>query len=180
MSQVRGGRAAPPAFLSGQYLPLGGWFRCRYCGSQTGDVVKVTAGTNTGGLETKGNTARNAKVLLGSNNNTGSVRVNLGRLDTTSVVDNSRVCAIVQRVPDNGGGAVRGPVTVCDQDPTLTVSGNSASVSVPWTDASDGCTVMLLPPPSDTTVSTVAVAQHSGQCLDDTNLSTANGTQDQQ
>ena len=59
------------------------------------------------------------------------------------------------------------------------MSGNSASVSVPWTNAVDGYTVTLLPP-SNTTVSTVAVAQHSGQCLDDTNLSTANGTQYQQ
>jgi hypothetical protein len=63
--------------------------------------------------------------------------------------------------------------------PCFTVTGNSASVTVPWTNASDGYTVTLLPP-SNTTVSTVAVAQHSNQCLDDTNLSTANGTQYQQ
>jgi hypothetical protein len=162
---------------AGQYLPLGEWFLYRYYGSQTGNIVKVTPGTNTDALAAKDNTARNAKILLGSNGNTGNVTVQLDRLDTTSVVENSRVRAIVQRVPNNGGGAVTGPVTVFDQ--TLTVSGNSASVSVPWTDAADGYTVTLLPP-SNTTVSTVAVAQHSGQCLDDTNLSTANGTQYQQ
>jgi hypothetical protein len=93
------------------------------------------------------------------------------------VVENGRVRAIVQRIPNNSGGAVTGPVTVSDQ--TLTVGGNSASVSVPWTDAADGYTVTLLPP-SNTTVSTVAAVQHSGQCLDDTNLSTADGTQYQQ
>ncbi|GAA3905831.1 hypothetical protein GCM10023084_67730 [Streptomyces lacrimifluminis] len=70
-----------------------------------------------------------------------------------------------------------GPVTVSDQ--TLTVSGNASSVNVPWTDSKDGYTVTLLPP-SNTAISTVAVAQHSNQCLDDTNLSTANGTQYQQ
>lgn len=123
------------------------------------------------------NSARNAKILLGSNGNTGTVTVDLDRLDTTSVVENGRVRAMVQRIPNNGGGAVTGPVTVSDQ--TLTVSGNSASVNVPWTNAADGYTVTLLPP-SNTTVSTVAVAQHSGQCLDDTNPSTANGTQYQQ
>jgi hypothetical protein len=162
---------------AGQYLPLGEWFLYRYYGSQTGNVVKVTAGTNTDALATKDNTARNAKILLGSNGNTGNVTVALNRLDTTSLVENGQVRAIVQRVPNNNGGAVTGPVTVSDQ--TLAVSGDSASVSVPWTNASDGYTVTLLPP-SNTTVSTVAVVQHSGQCLDDTNLSTANGTQYQQ
>ncbi|WP_234045021.1 RICIN domain-containing protein [Streptomyces adelaidensis] len=162
---------------AGQYLPLGEWFLYRYYGSQTGNVVQVTAGTNTDGVATKDNSVRNAKILLGSNGNTGTVTVGLNRLDTTSVVESGRVRAIVQRIPNNGGGAVSGPVTVSDQ--TLTVSGNAASVSVPWTDASDSYTVTLLPP-SNTTVSTVAVVQHSGQCLDDTNLSTANGTQYQQ
>ncbi|MCF4120194.1 RICIN domain-containing protein [Antribacter sp. KLBMP9083] len=162
---------------SGQYLPLGEWFVYRYYGSQTGNIVNLTPGTNTDGVATKDNSARNAKILLGSNGNTGNVTVSLNRLDTTSVVENSRVRAIVQRIPYNGGGAVTGPVTVSDQ--TLTVSGNSASVSVPWTDAADGYTVTLLPP-SNSTIPTVAVVQHSGQCLDDTNLSTADGTQYQQ
>ncbi|MGW1911658.1 hypothetical protein ACWCQS_13200 [Streptomyces sp. NPDC002076] len=39
--------------------------------------------------------------------------------------------------------------------------------------AKDGYTVTLLPP-SNTTTSTVAASENSGQCLDDTNLSTAN------
>ncbi|WP_030674433.1 RICIN domain-containing protein [Streptomyces cellulosae] len=90
---------------------------------------------------------------------------------------NSQVRAVVQRVPYNGGAAVAGPVTIADT--TLTVSGNAASVSIPWTSAKDGYTVTLLPP-SNTTVSTVAVSENSGQCLDDTNLSTANGVQYQQ
>ncbi|GHA74441.1 MULTISPECIES: RICIN domain-containing protein [Streptomyces] len=160
-----------------QYLPLGEWFLYRYYGSQTGSIVNVTPGTNTDGVATKDNSARNAKILLGSNGNTGNVTVELNRLDTTSVVENRRVRAIVQRIPNNGGGAVTGPVTVSDR--TLTVSGNSAAVSVPWTDAADGYTVTLLPP-SNTTVSTVAVAQHSGECLDDTDLSTEDTTQYQQ
>ncbi|MFD5259162.1 beta-xylosidase, partial [Streptomyces bobili] len=117
-----------------QYLPLGEWFLYRYYGSQTGNIVKFTPGTGTDGFATKDNTARNAKILLGSNGNTGSVTVDLDRLDTTSLVENGRVRAVVQRVPNNGGGAVTGPVTVSDQ--TLTVSGNSASVTVPWTNAS--------------------------------------------
>ncbi|MET9503776.1 RICIN domain-containing protein [Streptomyces sp. NPDC006622] len=160
-----------------QYLPLGEWFLYRYYGSQSGNIVKVTPGTGTDGLATKDNTAKNAKILLGSNNNTGNVTVRLDRLDATSVVENGQVRAIVQRVPNNGGGAVNGPVTVSDQN--LTVSTNSASVSVPWSDSRDGYTVTLLPP-SNTAVPTVVVSQHSGQCLDDTNLSTVNGTQYQQ
>ncbi|WP_425540999.1 SDR family NAD(P)-dependent oxidoreductase [Streptomyces coeruleorubidus] len=71
-----------------------------------------------------------------------------------------------------GRQARYGPVTVSDQ--TLTVGNNSASLTVPWTDSRDGYTVTLLPP-SNTTISTVAVAQHSGRCLDVSGRSTADG-----
>ncbi len=160
---------------AGQYLPRGEWFMYRYYGSQTGNVVKLVPGTNTDGLATKDNTAENAKILIGSNGNTGNVTVNLNRLDTTSVVENGKVRAVIQRLP-NGNG-VAGPTTVSDTD--LTVSSNAASVTLPYTNATDGYTITLLPP-SNTTVSTVAVSENSGQCLDDTNLSTADGTQYQQ
>ncbi|WUU18375.1 RICIN domain-containing protein [Streptomyces sp. NBC_00663] len=162
---------------AGQYLPLGEWFMYRYYGSQSGNIVNLVPGTGTDGLATKDNTAKNAKILLGSNGNTGTVIVNLTGLNTTSVVESGRVRAVVQRVPHNNGAAVAGPETIADT--TLTVSGNAASVSLPWTNAKDGYTVTLLPP-SNTTVSTVAVSQNSGQCLDDTDLSTADGTQYQQ
>jgi hypothetical protein len=160
-----------------QYLPLGEWFTYRYHGSQTGNIVNFVPGTGTDGFATKDNTAGNAKIVLGSSGNTGTVTVNLTGLNTTSVVSSGKVRAILQRVPYNGGAAVTGPVTVSDQ--ALTVSGNAASLTVPWTDARDGYTVTLLPP-TNTTVSTVAVSENSGQCLDDTNLSTADGTQYQQ
>jgi len=162
---------------AGQYLPLGEWFMYRYYGSQTGNIVKLTPGTGTDGLATKDNTAANAEILLGSSGNTGNVTVNLTGLNTTSVVENGRVRAVVQRVPYNGGAAVTGPVTISDTN--LTVNGNAASVGIPWTSAKDGYTVTLLPP-SNAAVSTVAVSENSGQCLDDTNVSTSNGTQYQQ
>ncbi|GAA3905839.1 hypothetical protein GCM10023084_67740 [Streptomyces lacrimifluminis] len=50
-----------------QYLPLGEWFLYRYYGSQTGNIVNVIPGSGTDALATKDNTARNAKILLGSN-----------------------------------------------------------------------------------------------------------------
>ncbi|WP_405884547.1 RICIN domain-containing protein [Streptomyces sp. NBC_01136] len=162
---------------AGQYLPLGEWFMYRYYGAQTGNIVKLTPGTGTDGLATKDNSAGNAKVLLGSSGNTGTVTVSLTGLNTTSVVVNSQVRAVVQRIPYNSGAAVTGPETIADS--TLTVSGNAASVSLPWSNAKDGYTVTLLPP-SNATVATVAVSQNSGQCLDDTNLSAADGTQYQQ
>ncbi|GHE08855.1 beta-xylosidase [Streptomyces alanosinicus] len=162
---------------AGQYLPLGEWFMYRYYGSQTGNIVNYVPGSNNDGLATKDNNAKNAKVLIGSNGNTGNVTVNLTGLNTTSVVESGKVRAVVQRVPYNNGAAVAGPETVSDT--TLSVSNNAASVTLPYTNAKDGYTVTLLPP-SDTTVSTVAVSENSGQCLDDTNLSTAGGTQYQQ
>ncbi|MFD6139059.1 hypothetical protein [Promicromonospora sp. NPDC060271] len=144
---------------SGQYLPLGEWFVYRYYGSQTGDIVHLTPGTGTDGVATKDGAARNAKILLGSDGTSGNVTVSLDRMDTTSVVEDGRVRAIVERMPYDGGGPVAGPVTVSDQ--VLTVDGGSASVRVPWTDAMDGYAVTLLPPSSDT-VSAVAAVQHGG------------------
>ncbi|MFE3521277.1 RICIN domain-containing protein [Streptomyces sp. NPDC059161] len=162
---------------AGQYLPLGEWFMYRYYGSQTGNIVNLVPGSGIDGLATKDNAAKNAKVLLGSNGNTGNVTVNLTGLGTTSVVESGKVRAVVQRIPYNNGAAVTGPETISDT--TLSVSDNAASVTLPWTNAKDGYTVTLLPP-SNTTTSTVAVSENSGQCLDDTNLSTTNGTQYQQ
>ncbi|WP_369188730.1 RICIN domain-containing protein [Streptomyces sp. R08] len=162
---------------AGQYLPLGEWFMYRYYGSQAGNIVNLVPGTGTDGLATKDNAAKNAKILLGSSGNTGTVTVNLTGLNTTSVVESGKVRAVLQRVPYNNGGPVTGPVTVSDQ--TLTVNGNAATVNVPYTSAQDGYTLTLLPP-SNTTISTAAVSENSGQCLDDTNLSTADGTQYQQ
>ncbi|GAB3970437.1 RICIN domain-containing protein [Actinoallomurus acanthiterrae] len=160
-----------------QYLPLGEWFMYRYYGSQTGNIVNLIPGTGTDGLATKDNTAGNAKILLGSNGNTGNVTVNLTGLNTTSVVANGQVRAVVQRIPYNNGAAVTGPTTISDT--TLAVANNAASVSIPFTNAKDGYTITLLPP-ANTTISTVAVSENSGLCLDDTNLSTANLTQYQQ
>ncbi|AUG81787.1 beta-xylosidase [Kitasatospora sp. MMS16-BH015] len=160
---------------TGQYLPRGEWFTYRYYGAQTGNVVNLAPGANTDGFATKDNTARNAKILLGSNGNTGNITVNLGHLDTTSVVENGQVRAVVQRLSNANG--VAGPTTVSDSN--LTVDNNAASVTLPWSTATDGYTITLLPP-SDTTISTVALSENSGQCLDDTNLSRRTGTQYQQ
>jgi hypothetical protein len=160
-----------------QYLPKDEWFTYRFYGSQTGNIVDFIPGANVDGFATKDNNAGNAKILLGSNGNTGNVTVNLNGLNTTGVAANGQVRAVVQRIAFTNGAPVAGPVTIDDQ--LLTVSANAASLTVPWTDARDAYTITLLPP-SNTAFSTVAVVQHSGQCLDDTNLSTAAGTQYQQ
>ncbi|MFC5668363.1 RICIN domain-containing protein [Kitasatospora misakiensis] len=163
---------------AGQYLPKGEWFTYRFYGSQTGNIVNLVPGGNTDGFATKDNAAGNAKILLGSNGNTGNVTVNLTGLNTTSVVSGGKVRAILQRLPYVGGAAMNGPVTVTDQN--LTVTSNGASLTVPWTDSRDGYTVTLLPP-TNTTVSTVAISENGGnQCLDDTDLSKADGTRYQQ
>jgi hypothetical protein len=158
-----------------QYLPKGEWFLYRFYGAMTGSRVATTASGNIDLVATKD--TGSAQVLLGNHGTTGTMTVALNRLDTTSVVSNGQVRAVVRQVPNNGGGAVAGPVTISDQ--LLTVSGNSATVSVPWTDFHDGYTITLLPP-GNTIISTVAVAQHSQLCLDDTGLSTTAGTQYQQ
>src|SRR5436190_168255 len=108
----------------------------------TGTRVTVSPSGNLEGFATRD--SGTAKVLLGNRGTTGTVGVVLNRLDATSVVRNNQMRVVVQRVPYNGGAAVSGPVTVSDQ--TMTVSGNTATVNVNWTDAHDGYTITLLPP----------------------------------
>ncbi|WP_254896699.1 RICIN domain-containing protein [Amycolatopsis sp. Hca4] len=65
------------------------------------------------------------------------------------------------------------------RDSVVAVSGNAVTVTVPHASVDDALSVTLLPP-SDGGFQTVAVAQHSQQCLDNTDLSTADGNRQQQ
>ncbi|MEU4769955.1 RICIN domain-containing protein [Actinosynnema sp. NPDC023794] len=161
---------------AGQHLPKGEWWVYRFYGSQTGQVVSVTPSPAYDAFATK--TDGVAKILVGGGGTTGNVAVQLRRLDTTSgIVQNNQVRAVVQRIPHNGGGAVQGPITV--QNSVVTLSGNGATVNLPHTAVDDTFTITLLPP-SVRGVPTVAVAQHSQQCLDNADLGTADGNRQQQ
>jgi hypothetical protein len=161
---------------AGQHLPKGEWWVYRFYGGQTGSVVSTTPSPAYDAFATKD--TGSAKILLGGGGTTGNLAVNLQGLGATSgIVINNQVRVRVQRIPYNGAGAVSGPVTV--QDSVVTLSGNATTVNVAHTNADETSTITLLPP-TDAGFQSVAVAQHSGQCLDNTNLSTANGNQQQQ
>jgi len=156
--------------------PKGEWWVYRFYGSQTGQIASVTPSQSYDAFATKASGV--ARILVGGGGTTGNVAVALQRLDTTSgIVQNNQVRVVVQRVPYNGGGAVQGPVTV--QNSVVTLSGNATTVNLPHTNVDDTFTVTLLPP-SEGGFQSVAVAQHSQQCLDNTGLSTADGNQQQQ
>jgi Ricin-type beta-trefoil lectin domain-like len=161
---------------SGQHQPRGEWWAYRFYGSQTGQLVSVTPSQSYDAVATKD--SGNAKILVGGGGTTGNVAVGLQRLDTTSgIVQNNQVRVLVQRIPYNSGGAVAGPVTV--QNSVVTLSGNATTVNVPHNAVDDAYTITLLPP-SDGGFQSVAVARHSQQCLDNANLSTSDGNQQQQ
>ncbi|MEV4143473.1 RICIN domain-containing protein [Amycolatopsis sp. NPDC049691] len=161
---------------AGQHQPKGEWWVYRFYGSQTGRIAATTPSGSYDAFATAA--SGSAKVLVGGGGTTGNVAVALRRLDaTTGIVENNQVRVLVQRIPYNGGGAVAGPVTV--QNSVLTLSGNAVTVSVPHASADDTFTITLLPP-SDGGFQSVAVAQHSQQCLDNTDLSTADGNRQQQ
>ncbi|MBO3751246.1 RICIN domain-containing protein [Streptosporangiaceae bacterium NEAU-GS5] len=161
---------------AGQHQPKGEWWVYRFYGGQTGQLVSVTPSGAYDAVATKA--AGNVKILVGGGGTTGNIAVNLQRLDTTSgIVQNNQIRVIAQRIPYNNGGAVQGPVTI--QNSVVTLSGNAATVNLPHTNVNDTFTITIVPP-SDGGFSSVAVAQHSQQCLDDANRSTADGTQQQQ
>ncbi|MFC9970733.1 RICIN domain-containing protein [Spirillospora sp. NPDC127200] len=160
----------------GRHLPKGEWWVYKFYGSQTGQVVSTTPSPAYDAFATK--RAGQAKVLVGGGGTTGNIAVSLKRLDTTSgIVQNNHVRVIVQRIPHNNGAAVQGPVTV--QNSVVALSGGSTVVNLPHTDADDAFTLTLAPP-SDGGFQSVAAAQHSQQCLDNTDLSSANGNRQQQ
>jgi hypothetical protein len=156
--------------------PKGEWWVYRFYGSQTGQIASVTPSQSYDAFATKASGV--ARILVGGGSTTGNVAVNLQGLDTTSgIVQNNQVRVVVQRIPYNGGGAVQGPVTV--QNSVVTLAGNATTVNLPHTVVDDTFTITLLPP-SDGGFQSVAVVQHSQQCLDNTGLSTADGNQQQQ
>ncbi|MEO6090159.1 MAG: RICIN domain-containing protein [Umezawaea sp.] len=162
---------------AGQHQPKGEWWVYRYYGSQTGQIVATTQSQSYDAFATKANGV--AKVLIGGGRTTGNIAVTLQNLATTTgIVQNNQVRVLVQRIPNNGGGAVQGPVTVQSSVVTLS-SGGSTTVNVPNNSVDDAYTITLLPP-SDGGFQSVAVAQHSQQCLDNTNLSVADDNQQQQ
>ncbi|MFC0527354.1 RICIN domain-containing protein [Phytohabitans kaempferiae] len=161
---------------AGQSLPKGEWWVYRFYGSQTGQTVAVTPSLSYDAFATKA--SGTAKVLVGGGGTTGNIAVNLQRLDATSgLVQNNQVRVRVQRIPHNGGGAVQGPVTI--QNAVVTLANNGTTVNLPHSNANDSFTVTVLPP-SDNSFQSVAVAQHSQQCLDNADLGTADGNLQQQ
>ncbi|MEV0214527.1 RICIN domain-containing protein [Micromonospora sp. NPDC050695] len=161
---------------AGVHQPKGEWWAYRYYASQTGQTASVTASQSYDAYATKATGV--AKVLVGGGRTTGNLTVNLQRLDTTSgIVQNNQVRVLTQRIPHNGGGAVQGPITVSNS--VVTLANNTATVTLPYANPTDTYTVTLLPP-SDGSFQSVAVAQHSQQCLDNPGLSTVDGTVQQQ
>jgi hypothetical protein len=158
------------------HQPKGEWWVYRFYGSQTGQIASVTPSASYDAFATK--TTGSAKILVGGGRTTGNIAVNLQRLDTTTgIVANNQVRVIVHRIPHNGGAAVQGPVTI--QNSVVTLSGNATTINLPHTNIDDTFTITLQPP-ANTSFQSVAVAQHSQQCLDNTNMSTADGNQQQQ
>jgi hypothetical protein len=161
---------------AGQHLPKGEWWVYRFYGSQTGLISSVTPSPAYDAFATKDGGV--AKILVGGGGTTGNIAVNLQRLDTTSgIVQNNQVRVTAQRIPHNGGGAAQGPITIANT--VVTLANNATTVNLPHTNADDTFTITLRPP-SDAAFQSVAVAQHSQQCLDNTALSGADGNRQQQ
>jgi hypothetical protein len=161
---------------TGQYLPKGEWWVYRFYAAQSGAGVATTPSAGYDAYATKD--SGNAKVLVGGGRTTGAIAVNLRGLNTISgVVVNNQVRVRVQRIPHNNGGAVAGPTTV--QDRVVTLNGDATTVTIANNTVTDAYTVTVLPP-TDASFQSVAVAQHSGQCLDNTDLRTTDGNQQQQ
>ncbi|GAA3349528.1 RICIN domain-containing protein [Amorphoplanes nipponensis] len=161
---------------AGQHQPKGEWWVYRSYAGQTGVIASTTPSPAYDAFATKNTGVAN--ILVGGGGTTGAIAVRINRIDATSgIVAGNQVRVRVQRIPYNNGGAVAGPTTVSDS--VVTLSGNATTVNLDHSNADDTFTITLLPP-SERSFQTVAVAQHSQQCLDNTNLATGDGNRQQQ
>ncbi|GGL89018.1 beta-xylosidase [Micromonospora yangpuensis] len=128
---------------AGRHQPRGEWWVYRYYAGQTGQIVAVTPSGSYDAHATK--TTGEARILVGGGHTTGNLTVDLQRLDATSgIVRNNQVRVLTQRIPDHGGGAVQGPVTVSNR--VVDLSNGTTSVVLPYANQTDTYTVTLLPP----------------------------------
>jgi hypothetical protein len=161
------------------YQPRGDWYAYQSYAGMTGTSVAVARGNLVDGYATR-DTGR-AAVLLGNHGVTGDIAVSLQRLDTTGLVANGTVRAVLERVPQGDGGASSGRVVVSDR--TIAVSGNTASVTVPWGNPDDAYAVTLYPPqggpdpdpPGPRAFASTAVNQNGGNCMDVSGGGTGDG-----
>jgi hypothetical protein len=162
---------------AGQYQPKGEWWVYRFYAGQTGTAVATTPSAGYDAYATRAD--GNAKVLVGGGRTTGRITVNLQGLNAASgIVTNNQVRVQVHRIPHNNGGAVTGPATV--QDQVVTLNGSATTVTIQNTTVTDAYTITVLPPVATAGFQSIAVVQHSGLCLDNTDLRTTDGNQQQQ
>jgi hypothetical protein len=162
---------------AGQYQPKGEWWVYRFYAQQTGTAVATMASAGYDAYATK--TDGNAKVLIGGGRTTGTLTVGLQGLNTTTgIVAGNQVRVQVHRIPHNNGGAVTGPAMV--QDQVVTLNGNATTVTIANGTVTDAYTITVLPPAAGVSFSSIAVAQHSGLCLDNTDSRTTDGNRQQQ
>jgi len=112
-------------------------------------VVQVLLGNKGSAAVTSDGTFRHSPGSGpdGSGAAVGDVAVRFTGLEKTPwLIAGGRVHVVVERIPENEGKAVTGPVVVTESD--VRVRGDSITIGIAWTDERDAFVVRLTPPRS--------------------------------
>jgi hypothetical protein len=123
--------------------PMGQWWVYQRYASQTGLRTSITAGSSHDGTVFQDSSARRSVAVLGAKAgaSTGSITVTYNNIPSW-LISNGSVNVLVERMPSTNA-YVSAPTTVSNG--AVTVSGNSITVTINWTNALDAYALTLTP-----------------------------------
>jgi hypothetical protein len=128
------------ALINGQ--PTGGWWLYQRYAAITDHLLPVTAGTYLDGVAGADPSTQQMRVLVGTNDQTGSMQVNLTNLNSTPyVINNGQTYVTVEVIPKTN--SLSAPIVV--QSGYVNVSNNAVNITLNWNNANDAYNIILSP-----------------------------------
>ena len=132
-------------FDARQAIPKGQWWAYQRYAVLSGRLVSTTPSAKIDLVASRDEHGKIVQVLLGNKGGLqGDVTVRFQGLDKAAYLrEGDRIRVVVERIPDNKGGAVTAVQTVVDA--RLPIRDNSLDVTIPWTSDRDAFAVRVGP-----------------------------------
>jgi hypothetical protein len=130
-------------FNARKAIPKGQWWAYQRYGALSGRLVSTTPSARIDLVASRDERGKIVQVLLGNKGGLqGDVTVRFQGLDKAAYVrEGHRIHVVVERIPENKGGAVGNLQTALDT--RMPVSDNALDVMIPWTSDRDAFVVRL-------------------------------------
>jgi hypothetical protein len=124
--------------------PLGVWWAYKRYADISGQLVRVTAGSEIDGVAGTDSEMRQSIIVLGNRGASGSVRVEINGFDNTPyLLEDGQVSVLVERMP-SGSEVVIAPEIISDE--LMAVEDNSLIVMLDWNNPLDAYAITLTMP----------------------------------